>query len=169
MISEPHVLGLVYAYQMLINYCSLGNFMVQFFILEESYLSFFLCTRINFIKISYHYFIYFSHIHSVSFSFQMLLYFRPLYPTLLWVKTCFTHNGAVFPLTLRRPLIAAVTHVCPFYPRSTNCNWSIDNFEIGRPLGKGKFGNVYLAREKKSKFIVALKVSYIDFYIKLSN
>ena len=37
--------------------------------------------------------------------------------------------------------------------------WSIEDFDIGRPLGKGKFGNVYLAREKKSKFIVALKVS----------
>lgn len=31
-------------------------------------------------------------------------------------------------------------------------------FEIGRPLGKGKFGRVYLARERRSKFICALKV-----------
>ncbi|XP_071523717.1 aurora kinase-like [Panulirus ornatus] len=38
--------------------------------------------------------------------------------------------------------------------------WSLDNFEIGRPLGKGKFGNVYLAREKCSKYIVALKVLF---------
>nr|D7UQM5.1 RecName: Full=Aurora kinase; AltName: Full=ApAurora [Patiria pectinifera]BAJ10384.1 aurora kinase [Patiria pectinifera] len=38
--------------------------------------------------------------------------------------------------------------------------WSLANFDIGRPLGKGKFGNVYLAREKKSKFIVALKVLF---------
>lgn len=37
--------------------------------------------------------------------------------------------------------------------------WNLSDFEIGRPLGKGKFGNVYLAREKKSKYIVALKVS----------
>ena len=36
----------------------------------------------------------------------------------------------------------------------------IDDFEIGKPLGRGKFGHVYLAREKKSKFIVALKVLY---------
>merc|ERR1719209_2779901 len=36
--------------------------------------------------------------------------------------------------------------------------WKLDDFDIGRPLGKGKFGNVYLAREKKSKYIVALKV-----------
>lgn len=32
------------------------------------------------------------------------------------------------------------------------------DFEIGKPLGKGKFGHVYLARTKKEKFIVALKV-----------
>jgi len=38
--------------------------------------------------------------------------------------------------------------------------WQLSDFDIGRPLGKGKFGNVYLAREKKSKFIVALKVCF---------
>lgn len=26
------------------------------------------------------------------------------------------------------------------------CEWSLENFEIGRPLGRGKFGHVYLAR-----------------------
>lgn len=31
-------------------------------------------------------------------------------------------------------------------------------FEIGRPLGKGKFGRVYLARERMNGFICALKV-----------
>ena len=41
--------------------------------------------------------------------------------------------------------------------------WSLDNFDIGRPLGKGKFGNVYMAREKSSKYIVALKVGAIHF------
>ncbi|XP_073740109.1 aurora kinase A isoform X5 [Callorhinus ursinus] len=38
--------------------------------------------------------------------------------------------------------------------------WALEDFEIGRPLGKGKFGNVYLAREKQSKFILALKVLF---------
>lgn len=28
--------------------------------------------------------------------------------------------------------------------------WSLSDFEIGRPLGHGKFGSVYLAREKTS-------------------
>ena len=38
--------------------------------------------------------------------------------------------------------------------------WALEDFEIGRPLGKGKFGNVYLVREKQSKFILALKVLF---------
>jgi aurora kinase len=33
-------------------------------------------------------------------------------------------------------------------------------FEIGRPLGKGKFGRVYLARERGSGFVCALKVMH---------
>ncbi|XP_024130360.1 aurora kinase B [Oryzias melastigma] len=39
-------------------------------------------------------------------------------------------------------------------------NISIADFDIGRPLGKGKFGNVYLARVKKLEAIVALKVLF---------
>lgn len=38
--------------------------------------------------------------------------------------------------------------------------WALEDFEIGHLLGKGKFGNVYLAREKQSKFILALKVLF---------
>ncbi|CAB1313440.1 unnamed protein product [Coregonus sp. 'balchen'] len=38
--------------------------------------------------------------------------------------------------------------------------FTINDFDIGRPLGKGKFGNVYLARDKKLDFIVALKVLF---------
>lgn len=38
--------------------------------------------------------------------------------------------------------------------------WTLSDFDIGKPLGKGKFGNVYLAREKISKFLVAIKVLF---------
>lgn len=44
--------------------------------------------------------------------------------------------------------------------KSNSKVWTLSDFDIGKPLGKGKFGNVYLAREKKSKFIVALKVLF---------
>ena len=41
--------------------------------------------------------------------------------------------------------------------------FAIDDFEFGRPLGKGAFGIVYLARLKKTRFICALKVSNRSF------
>jgi serine/threonine protein kinase len=36
--------------------------------------------------------------------------------------------------------------------------WTLQDFEIGRALGKGMFGRVYLARERKSDYTIALKV-----------
>lgn len=36
--------------------------------------------------------------------------------------------------------------------------WTLDDFEIGRLLGRGKFGHVWLARERRNGFIVALKI-----------
>ncbi|CAI0409050.1 unnamed protein product [Linum tenue] len=38
--------------------------------------------------------------------------------------------------------------------------WTLGDFDIGKPLGRGKFGHVYLAREKRSNHIVALKVLF---------
>ncbi|KMQ91478.1 serine threonine-protein kinase ial [Lasius niger] len=38
--------------------------------------------------------------------------------------------------------------------------WSLEDFEIGAPLGRGKFGRVYLAREKTTHYMVALKTLY---------
>lgn len=35
--------------------------------------------------------------------------------------------------------------------------WSLDDFELAKRLGRGKFGRVFLAREKNTGFIVALK------------
>lgn len=45
-------------------------------------------------------------------------------------------------------------------PNGNDKDWSLANFDIGRPLGRGKFGNVYLAREKQTKFVIALKVLF---------
>ncbi|XP_040164422.1 aurora kinase B [Anopheles arabiensis] len=38
--------------------------------------------------------------------------------------------------------------------------WSTDDFEVGRALGRGKFGRVYLARERETGFMVAMKVMF---------
>lgn len=35
--------------------------------------------------------------------------------------------------------------------------WSLNDFEVGKPLGRGKFGRVYLARERQNHYLVALK------------
>lgn len=38
--------------------------------------------------------------------------------------------------------------------------WSKDDFELGAALGKGKFGRVYLTRERKTHFMVAMKIMF---------
>ncbi|KAI0503737.1 hypothetical protein KFK09_014678 [Dendrobium nobile] len=38
--------------------------------------------------------------------------------------------------------------------------WQLDDFEIGKFIGEGKFGKVYLAREKQSGYVIALKVIF---------
>lgn len=40
------------------------------------------------------------------------------------------------------------------------------DFDLGVPLGRGKFGRVYLAREKTSEYMVALKVLYKSELVK---
>ncbi|KAF7677265.1 putative spindle assembly checkpoint kinase like protein [Astathelohania contejeani] len=37
-------------------------------------------------------------------------------------------------------------------------NWTLDDFELGKPLGRGKFGQVWLVREKRRGYILALKI-----------
>jgi hypothetical protein len=38
--------------------------------------------------------------------------------------------------------------------------WLLSDFEVGKKLGKGKYGNVYKATDKASKVVVALKVLF---------
>lgn len=38
--------------------------------------------------------------------------------------------------------------------------WGKDDFELGCALGKGKFGRVYVARERKTHFMVAMKIMF---------
>jgi serine/threonine protein kinase len=46
-------------------------------------------------------------------------------------------------------------------------SFSLGSFEIGRPLGKGKFGRVYMARTKaEPKYIVALKCLHKEELVK---
>lgn len=38
--------------------------------------------------------------------------------------------------------------------------WTINDFEIGKALGKGKFGHVYLAKERRTGYLIALKMLF---------
>ncbi|THH30581.1 hypothetical protein EUX98_g3605 [Antrodiella citrinella] len=38
--------------------------------------------------------------------------------------------------------------------------WHLSDFDIGRPLGKGKFGHVYMVRTRDPNYILALKCLY---------
>lgn len=69
------------------------------------------------------------------------------------------NDDAVF----KKPAIPPVSTNAPnaSSAQSEKKKWTLDDFDIGKPLGKGKFGNVYLAREKSSKFVVALKVLFM--------
>jgi len=45
-------------------------------------------------------------------------------------------------------------------PDRTPREFHLSMFDIGKPLGKGKFGRVYLAQEKRTGFVCALKVMH---------
>ncbi len=42
--------------------------------------------------------------------------------------------------------------------KGPNYTWGLKDFQIGVPLGRGKFGRVYLAREKNTHYMVAIKL-----------
>ncbi|CAD5232838.1 unnamed protein product [Bursaphelenchus xylophilus] len=39
-------------------------------------------------------------------------------------------------------------------------DWRLDDFQLGRPLGKGAFGSVYLARDKYEEVPIAIKIIF---------
>lgn len=62
----------------------------------------------------------------------------------------------------RRTLTESVLYSQPSSPKA----WHLGMFEIGKPLGKGRFGHVYLAKERVTGFVCALKVLHKDELVK---
>ncbi|KAF2883047.1 hypothetical protein ILUMI_23124 [Ignelater luminosus] len=79
------------------------------------------------------------------------------------VKTTETNKGLV---EHKKPASEELVGKVKEDEAESHKKWTLADFDIGRPLGKGKFGNVFLAREKKSKYIVALKVLFKDAILK---
>ncbi|GAV05362.1 hypothetical protein RvY_15510 [Ramazzottius varieornatus] len=69
----------------------------------------------------------------------------------------YTVTSSVASAALQTPASAAVVQPIS---RPEAPTWTLDRFDIGKPLGRGAFGRVYLARTKKEKLIVALKVLF---------
>lgn len=46
------------------------------------------------------------------------------------------------------------------YYMTSNRQWSLADFEIGKRLGKGKFGSVYLAREVKVTHLISHAINF---------
>jgi len=67
------------------------------------------------------------------------------------------NNAPTTPMTRQTIRNASLSHQKAAKQRE---KWRLADFDIGKSLGRGKFGNVYLAREKKSKFVCALKVLF---------
>ncbi|KAF5019495.1 hypothetical protein F66182_8502 [Fusarium sp. NRRL 66182] len=73
------------------------------------------------------------------------------------------------PLPTRKPLsivppeaVDAAQNATSIIKQPSVKKFHLGMFEIGKSLGKGKFGRVYLARERQSGFVCALKVMYKD-------
>jgi hypothetical protein len=72
------------------------------------------------------------------------------------------HKPAV-KISIRPPPLSQVSHTQQSTTTATSTDskpaevrqWSLQDFDVGRALGKGKFGRVYLAREKQSGYVTA--------------
>jgi serine/threonine protein kinase len=75
-------------------------------------------------------------------------------------RTAIQVGGRQQVLQTPRPPLEKTLRSPPVQSECDRRPWTLNDFEIGRPLGRGKFGNVYLAREKRTRYIVALKVLF---------
>ncbi|KAF7244766.1 hypothetical protein EG68_10226 [Paragonimus skrjabini miyazakii] len=70
-------------------------------------------------------------------------------------------NNHPISLSATKPLesveVKSVKHSTTLSRRNGR-KWSLKDIDIGKKLGEGCFGSVYLAREKESRFVIALKM-----------
>ncbi|CAO3638098.1 unnamed protein product [Mucor fragilis] len=71
------------------------------------------------------------------------------------VRRIFSINEQVINVEEEPPFHASHQSRPSFSQRS---NWTINDFAVGHNLGMGRFGSVYLAKEKRSGQLVALKI-----------
>lgn len=52
----------------------------------------------------------------------------------------------------------------PAEEENSNRHWSLEDFEVGKPLGRGKFGRVFVAREVKVRFLILTLFPFPMFF-----
>ncbi len=85
----------------------------------------------------------------------------PLQSTLLSSSNQFTDTVAPFEIKNLEPIAIQDDRLPDLNTNNAEINlrkFKIGDFELGMKLGKGKFSSVYLAREKATNYIVALKI-----------
>ena len=45
--------------------------------------------------------------------------------------------------------------------------WKFDDFKIGKSIGKGRFGSVYVAKEKKSSYVVGMSTHRSNAHLRV--
>jgi hypothetical protein len=81
---------------------------------------------------------------------------RPMTPNRISTNNNNNLNQNLSNIT--RPLKSSTTTTST--TSSTSSEWSIDSFLMSKPLGRGKFGNVYYAKQKSTNHPIALKVLF---------
>jgi hypothetical protein len=80
----------------------------------------------------------------------------------VWCCVCVSKEGSTSDGTSTTLISvlqhSSLLHINSFWNLRLALFWNSCYFRTGKPLGRGKFGCVYLAREKKTKYICALKV-----------
>ncbi|XP_064640786.1 aurora kinase C-like [Lineus longissimus] len=79
------------------------------------------------------------------------------------LKTIQPSSGTESDAVIKKPTTERISEDGRVIQKKT---FTLNDFDIGRPLGKGKFGHVYLARERTHKFIVALKILFKSQLVK---
>lgn len=72
-------------------------------------------------------------------------------------------SGSSSTLSSGRPSIVSLPTTATATTASSSTmsgNWCLEGFSMSKPLGKGKFGNVYHAKQRGSNVPVALKVLF---------
>ncbi|CAF3717078.1 unnamed protein product [Adineta steineri] len=82
----------------------------------------------------------------------------PFPSTEISLKSDITPSPTTPPSSSSSDILLTINNEEKKTPKSSS--WTVEDFEIGNLLGRGRFGYVYCGREKQTRFVVALKILF---------